>query len=192
MSQARRRLLCFGLGYSARVLAARLAGDGWLVAGTSRQPGAATHRFERGHPLAPTALAGVSHILVSVPPDGSGDPVLDRHGGDIAALPGLAWLGYLSTTGVYGHRGRGWVAGRAGSGYRPCREPHRLAAAAAHSIRGGRAVADGEEFLRRQQAGLERADQSRARRRAALPELPRRAGGDPCGRRLIADILPPI
>src|SRR5438093_1133394 len=113
MSQARRRLLCFGLGYSARVLAARLAGDGWLVAGTSRQPGAATHRFERGHPLAPTALAGVSHILVSVPPDGSGDPVLDRHGGDIAALPGLAWLGYLSTTGVYGDRGGGWVDERA-------------------------------------------------------------------------------
>jgi nucleoside-diphosphate-sugar epimerase len=35
--------------------------------------------------------------------------VLDRHGGDIAALPGLAWLGYLSTTGVYGDRGGGWV-----------------------------------------------------------------------------------
>jgi nucleoside-diphosphate-sugar epimerase len=44
-----------------------------------------------------------------VPPDIAGDPVLDCHGGDIAALPGLAWLGYLSTTGVYGDRGGGGV-----------------------------------------------------------------------------------
>ncbi len=35
--------------------------------------------------------------------------MLDRHGEDIAALPGLRWLGYLSTTGVYGDRGGGWV-----------------------------------------------------------------------------------
>ena len=49
-------------------------------------------------------MAGVTHVLVSIPPDEMGDPVLDRHGDDIAALPGLAWLGYLSTTGVYGDR----------------------------------------------------------------------------------------
>ena len=35
--------------------------------------------------------------------------MLDAHGDDIAALPGLAWLGYLSTTGVYGDRGGCWV-----------------------------------------------------------------------------------
>ena len=39
----------------------------------------------------------------------SGDPALDRHADDIAAIPGLAWLGYLSTTGVYGDRAGGWV-----------------------------------------------------------------------------------
>jgi nucleoside-diphosphate-sugar epimerase len=44
-----------------------------------------------------------------VPPDEAGDPVLDRHGGDLARLPGLRWLGYLSTTGVYGTREGGWV-----------------------------------------------------------------------------------
>jgi nucleoside-diphosphate-sugar epimerase len=54
-------------------------------------------------------LQGVTHILVSVPPDAGGDPVLDRHGDDLAALPTLAWLGYLSTTGVYGDRGGDWV-----------------------------------------------------------------------------------
>jgi len=106
-------LLCFGLGYSARVLATRLAPDGWRVSGTSRGatgPGEYNcRRFDREHPLDPEPFAGVTHILVSVPPDAQGDPVLDRHHNDIAALPELRWLGYLSTTGVYGDRGGAWV-----------------------------------------------------------------------------------
>ena len=109
MSAPRGHLLCFGLGYTARVLAARLAAEGWTVTGTSRAAGDGLLRFERGHPLAAAAFAGVTHILVSVPPDEQGDPVLERHAADIAALPGLAWLGYLSTTGVYGDRAGGWV-----------------------------------------------------------------------------------
>ena len=48
-------------------------------------------------------------MLVSVPPDAAGDPVLTMHGHDIGATSGLSWLGYLSTTGVYGNRGGGWV-----------------------------------------------------------------------------------
>jgi nucleoside-diphosphate-sugar epimerase len=104
------KILCFGLGYSARVLARRLAGDGWQVIGTSRNP-QEPHclHFDRDHPLAPAEFAGVSHVLVSIPPDETGDPVLDRHGDAIAEIPGLAWLGYLSTTGVYGDRAGGWV-----------------------------------------------------------------------------------
>jgi hypothetical protein len=105
-----RHLLCFGLGYSARIVASRLDDGGWRVTGTSRnshEPGCLC--FDRDHPLGPTELAGVSHILVSIPPDEIGDPVLDRHADDIAAIPGLAWLGYLSTTGVYGDRAGGWV-----------------------------------------------------------------------------------
>jgi nucleoside-diphosphate-sugar epimerase len=47
--------------------------------------------------------------LISVPPDAEGDPVLAEHAHDIAALRGLRWLGYLSTTGVYGDRGGGRV-----------------------------------------------------------------------------------
>jgi nucleoside-diphosphate-sugar epimerase len=112
-----RRLLCFGLGYSARALAARLIGEGWEVRGTARNPetapappGCAMYRFGRAHPLPLAAFDGVTHILVSVPPDAAGDPVLDAHGEDIAARSGLVWLGYLSTTGVYGDRGGGWVA----------------------------------------------------------------------------------
>ena len=55
------------------------------------------------------AFEGVTHILISIPPDELGDPVLDVHGADIATLPGLQWLGYLSTTGVYGTRDGEWV-----------------------------------------------------------------------------------
>jgi nucleoside-diphosphate-sugar epimerase len=105
-----RNFLCFGLGYSARILAGRLGDCGWRVTGTSRnaeEPDC--HRFDRDSPLAPAVFAGVRHILVSIPPDASGDPALDRHAEDIARLPGLAWLGYLSTTGVYGDRAGGWV-----------------------------------------------------------------------------------
>jgi nucleoside-diphosphate-sugar epimerase len=56
------------------------------------------------------ALNSASHILVSVPPNEAGDPVLSRHGDDIAAQAGhLKWIGYLSTVGVYGDHGGAWV-----------------------------------------------------------------------------------
>jgi nucleoside-diphosphate-sugar epimerase len=44
-----------------------------------------------------------------VPPDEIGDPVLDCHGAAVAAIAGLRWVGYLSTTGVYGDCGGAWV-----------------------------------------------------------------------------------
>jgi len=110
VSAAERHLLCFGLGYSARVLAGRLRDNGWRVTGTSRNPNEPDCLcFDRDHLLAPAAFSGVTHILVSIPPDEAGDAVLDRHGADIATLPRLTWLGYLSTTGVYGDRAGGWV-----------------------------------------------------------------------------------
>ncbi|MFQ5618609.1 MAG: SDR family oxidoreductase [Rhodospirillales bacterium] len=110
------RLFCFGLGYTARVLAAALMGDGWTVAGTCRDDAARAalaadgidaFLFDRDRPLddAGAALGGATHLLSSVPPDEEGDPVLARHAGAIAATEGLAWAGYLSTTGVYGDTG---------------------------------------------------------------------------------------
>lgn len=118
MSAPAGRLFCFGLGYSALALARVLIGAGWTVSGTCRSAekaadlrarGFAAELFERGRPLPGAAMAGATHVLVSVPPDPIGDPALDSLGGDIAQLPGLAWLGYLSTTGVYGDRAGGWV-----------------------------------------------------------------------------------
>jgi nucleoside-diphosphate-sugar epimerase len=113
------RLFCFGLGFSALALAERLMGAGWRIAGTCRGAdkaralaarGIDAFRFDRDRPLgdAAAALAGATHLLSSVPPDEWGDPVLDRHGPDIAASR-LAWIGYFSTTGVYGDHAGGTV-----------------------------------------------------------------------------------
>lgn len=107
-------LFCFGLGYSAGFLARRLAGEGWTIAGTTRDgaaPPFPCQRFDRDHPLrdARTSLAGVTHMLISIPPDAAGCPVFDGHGAEIAAARGLRWIGYLSSTNVYGDRGGDWV-----------------------------------------------------------------------------------
>jgi nucleoside-diphosphate-sugar epimerase len=93
-----------------------------------QRAGYSAHLFDRDRPVPPGAISGATHVLLSVPPDASGDPVLDRHGEDIAALPGLAWLGYLSTTGVYGDRAGGWVD--EGSALRPTGERGRRRVAA--------------------------------------------------------------
>ena len=106
-------LFCFGLGYSARALCRRLRG--WRLAGTSRAAGtvdgiaAAAFDGQAPMPGAADRLRGVTHVLLSAPPDADGDPVLRHHLGDLRALPDLAWVGYLSTTGVYGDRGGDWV-----------------------------------------------------------------------------------
>ncbi len=111
-------LLCFGFGYSAATLAARLKPRGWAIRGTTRKPeklasmraeGIEPLVFDRDRPLPPAAFAGVTHLLTSVAPDEIGDPILDIHLGDLAALPGLAWAGYLGTTAVYGNHDGGWV-----------------------------------------------------------------------------------
>ena len=115
------RLFCFGLGFSPLAFIDLVRPEGWRIAGTTRSPekaealrerGIETFLFDRGRQLedAATALAGTTHLLTAVPPDADGDPVLDHHAGDIAALlPGLQWVGYLSTTGVYGDHGGAWV-----------------------------------------------------------------------------------
>lgn len=100
------RLFCFGLGYTARSLARVLEPAGWRVIGTQREGGL---RFERGRPLDPALFADATHVLSSVPPDERGDPVLAEHAADLAQLGGVRWVGYLSTTGVYGDHAGGWV-----------------------------------------------------------------------------------
>jgi nucleoside-diphosphate-sugar epimerase len=118
------RLFCFGLGYSALALARRLRARGWSVAGTCRSPesrmaltaeGFGVSLVSRDQPPADAdaLLAEATHLLISVPPDAAGDPVIDLFGQAIrrrqdSGRP-FAWAGYLSTTGVYGDRGGSWV-----------------------------------------------------------------------------------
>jgi len=114
------KLFCFGTGFSARLVARKLQAEGWEVAGTTRSTdkfdaliaeGIMPCQFAEGLPVAniADALRGVTHVLVSAPPGGDGDPVLNLHRGDLASLPAQTWIGYLSTTGVYGDRNGGNV-----------------------------------------------------------------------------------
>lgn len=96
------RFFIFGLGYSAQVIARELAARGWEVVSTGRE---GTLGFDDAGTVR-LALADASHVLSSVPPGGEGrDPVLERYGDALAGK----WLGYLSSTGVYGDTGGGWV-----------------------------------------------------------------------------------
>lgn len=106
------RLLIFGLGYTAARLAATARGLGWSVAATTRDGRDGTIRLAE----AGAALARATHVLSSVPPDGPDDPVLAAWGPTLARFPG--WLGYLSSTGVYGDAGGGWVDESAATGGR--------------------------------------------------------------------------
>ena len=114
------RLLCFGLGYSASFLAQQLRAEGWHVSGTARTPASAEAVAANGFdvcvfdgsapsPEAAAAVAQATHILVSVPPDADGDPVLRHHIEDLVNASALAWVGYLSTIGVYGDHGGAWI-----------------------------------------------------------------------------------
>ncbi|MES2989252.1 MAG: NAD(P)-dependent oxidoreductase [Pseudomonadota bacterium] len=91
------RLLIFGPGYTASRLIARLTAA--RIATVTRETMADTDRtnFEIAH---------ATHILSSVPP-GDTDPVLSAYAPMLAASG--AWLGYLSSTGVYGDTQGAWV-----------------------------------------------------------------------------------
>ena len=107
-----KHLAVFGLGYSGAAIAALAAAAGWRVTAVSRSPeraappaGVAVAPFDDAGPL----LAEITHLVATAPPGAAGDPVLARHAAALAAAPRLRWAGYLSTTGVYGDRGGGWV-----------------------------------------------------------------------------------
>lgn len=107
-------LLSIGHGYSAQALARLLLPEGWTVIGTTRSADRAQALAAQGieplllpGPLAP-ALARATHILTSVAPDTTGDPILRDHAPELAAAR-PEWVGYLSTTAVYGDHQGGWV-----------------------------------------------------------------------------------
>jgi nucleoside-diphosphate-sugar epimerase len=102
------RMVIAGLGYAGRAIAAEAVAAGFAVAGTARAPGQAAApagvevlRFAE----AGEVIAQATHLVVTAAPEAEGCPVLAAHAAAIAAAPGLRWIGYLSTTGVYGDRG---------------------------------------------------------------------------------------
>lgn len=111
-------LLIFGFGYTGKALARRLRTCGWSVAATVRKAEGQTDAQAAGvepiDPLDPAALAQAAGraqaILVTAPPGQAGCPGLAVLAPAIAASRAYPdWIGYLSTTGVYGDRGGRWV-----------------------------------------------------------------------------------
>jgi nucleoside-diphosphate-sugar epimerase len=111
------KLLIFGYGYSARFLVAEMQAPPGTVRVTTRSPDKAAQLAEEGltarvFPGTDMAadIAWASHILITAGPEGGQDPVL-AHARDAFAAQAkrLDWVGYLSTTGVYGDHGGGWV-----------------------------------------------------------------------------------
>lgn len=108
-------LLSFGHGYSAKALGRRLIPQGFSITGTSRTAdNLAAIKAEDAAPMLwpgddlSGAISSATHILTSAAPTEDGDPVLADFKDQIKAIgPQLKWVGYLSTTGVYGdHQGR--------------------------------------------------------------------------------------
>ena len=133
------RILCFGLGFSARTLARRWLDRGWQVSGTSRSSAGADRLSAMGvdglvfdgvtvSEQVQNRIATATHIVVSVPPGDGPDPVLAATRASLAAAPTLQWIGYLSTIGVYGdHEGR-WIDETTAPTPQQPRSRHRLAA----------------------------------------------------------------
>jgi hypothetical protein len=111
---SQKHLFCFGHGYCCDYLGHELIEkEGWKISGTTRDPdkknilrerGIRPFTFDETHPLADPLyiLRDVTHILISTPPAEEGDPTFVMHAADICQLPGIEWIGYLSTTGAYG------------------------------------------------------------------------------------------
>lgn len=118
---AQKNLFCFGYGYSCDGLGYALKNQGgWNLAGTTRdndkrrqmkEHGIRSFLFDFDQPLEDPLLflRDTTHLLVSTPPDDEGDPAFRLHADDILQLKSLQWVGYLSSTAVYGDRDGAWV-----------------------------------------------------------------------------------
>ncbi|PLX37667.1 MAG: NAD(P)-dependent oxidoreductase [Hyphomicrobiales bacterium] len=111
------RLFIFGYGNSSRAVNERIGSRFAAVCGTTRSADKAErikadsvtpYIFDGSEPGAgiDEELARATHVLISIPPDADGDPVLRQHGAALKASKSLKWVCYLSTIGVYGdHEG---------------------------------------------------------------------------------------
>jgi nucleoside-diphosphate-sugar epimerase len=118
-------IFIFGAGYSGKAIAEAGAASSDTLFGTTRSPEKFDGLRQAGiTPLvfdgtlgaeSEAALSQTTHLVVSIAPGEAGDPVLDAARAVIVEnMPALRWIGYLSTVGVYGDRGGGWVDETAG------------------------------------------------------------------------------
>lgn len=135
-------LLVFGFGYTGKALAQRMLAEGWTVFATARKAderaGAEALGVQAFAPTDEAALADAvgraDAILVTAPPNETGCPGLQALAPAIAAVGAFPdWIGYLSTTGVYGDREGRWV--------------FETSALNAQSIEGARRVAAERDWL---------------------------------------------
>jgi nucleoside-diphosphate-sugar epimerase len=108
-----KHLFCFGFGFSAQTLAAQLDRSDWKISGTSRSDHgvkAITEQNCQGILFGDlkTIPQDVTHILSSVPPGDDGDVVIQKFMAEMLDRR-FQWIGYLSTTGVYGDHNGAWV-----------------------------------------------------------------------------------
>ncbi len=116
------RLFCFGLGFSAQALAKRLLPQGWDVSGTVRgeqdeikdeikAESISVYPFDGSYPTPEIseAISRATHLLITIPPQPLGDVVLKNFGEEISKARHLQWVGYISSTGVYGDAKGEWV-----------------------------------------------------------------------------------
>lgn len=111
-------MLFFGFGFCAKALAPLLRARGWALSATCRdaekQAALKAENISplllQGAPLSAAELAGVTHILLSAAPTEDGDPALPLLQDALTALETKPqWMGYLSTTGVYGDHKGAWI-----------------------------------------------------------------------------------
>ncbi len=114
----RPKMLIFGFGYTAAFLAKKLVDMDFNISGTSRTQRSFALDIEKGYDLINFAkmdvekcLRSVTHVLISTPPSAQfGDPVLSNFVDLIKKYaPQFQWVGYLSSTGVYGDHQGEWV-----------------------------------------------------------------------------------
>ncbi|WP_147126650.1 SDR family oxidoreductase [Shimia ponticola] len=108
-------LFSYGHGYSAQALTPLLLAQGFTIIGTTRSADKAERLAASGitpRVIGQDDLSGdiqqATHILMSAAPGENGDPCLTDYR-DMVAASEATWVGYLSTTGVYGDHGGAWV-----------------------------------------------------------------------------------
>jgi hypothetical protein len=115
-----KKLFCFGYGYTASFLSEHLRKFGWKIAGTTTDPekkmflkqsGIEAMLYDQNRTITDPyqTFKDVTHVLLCIPPGADGDPVVDVHGSDLARMPNIEWVGYLSTTAIYGNQDGNWV-----------------------------------------------------------------------------------